>query len=275
MKIVNYIVNKLEDHLTSNIDKLKKVSHPNGNLRISGKGQLYKIEKDSDGKNKQTYIKKNDINLARRLAQKDYEKSILDHYENIYKMLVPIKSYIDRNEIDKFEKDLHPLRKELIEINEKDYYQLAKEWQSKDHILSNYREEQKTLLTKSGYKVRSRIEFIIANYLTDNNIPFVYEAGLWLNKRGKYVYPDFTLINPITNRPMIIEHFGRMDDENYKKSAERKYYEYQEEGYALGVDFIFTTESDKQDFDTQLIFKTIYNLIIKPSKNPLNLKSDD
>lgn len=58
MKITNYTISKLEDHLLRNIEKLKKVSHPKGNLRISGKGQLYKIEKDTNGKQKQTYIKK-------------------------------------------------------------------------------------------------------------------------------------------------------------------------------------------------------------------------
>lgn len=66
---------------------------------------------------------------------------------------------------------------------------------------------------------------------------------------------------------MIVEHFGRMDDENYKRSAERKYNEYLEEGYAI-EDFIFTTESDKQDLDIELIFKTIYNLIINLLETP-------
>ena len=57
-------------------------------------------------------------------------------------------------------------------------------------------------LTKSGIRVRSKIEKIIADFLFDCGIAFVYEPILDLD--GFCVMPDFYL----TELGIIIEHFG-------------------------------------------------------------------
>ena len=70
-------------------------------------------------------------------------------------------------------------------------------------------------MTKSGVRVRSKIEKIIADFLTEHELRFVYEPVLDLG--GFHVMPDFHL--PDFN--LCIEHFG-LETTEYKASAEAK-----------------------------------------------------
>jgi len=72
-----------------------------------------------------------------------------------------------------------------------------------------------TFKTKSGIRVRSKIEKIIADFLFDQGIRFVYEPIV--NLGGFYVMPDFYLVD----YEIFIEHFG-LENQEYKASAEAK-----------------------------------------------------
>jgi hypothetical protein len=69
--------------------------------------------------------------------------------------------------------------------------------------------------TKSGIRVRSKAEKIIADFLFDNRITFVYEPILSLGRF--YVVPDFLL----TDHNLCIEHFG-LESRQYQESAQSK-----------------------------------------------------
>src|SRR5258708_5954579 len=56
--------------------------------------------------------------------------------------------------------------------------------------------------TKSGIRVRSKIERIIADFLFEEGIRFIYEPQIWLDGLG--IRPDFYL----TDYDLFYEHFG-------------------------------------------------------------------
>jgi hypothetical protein len=96
-------------------------------------------------------------------------------------------------------------------------------------------------MTKSGVRVRSKIEKIIADFLTDKEIRFTYEPILDLN--GFCVMPDFRL----DDFGLCIEHFG-METPEYKESAKAKLDRYER----FGVRVICTYPSDEPDIEEVL-----------------------
>jgi len=95
--------------------------------------------------------------------------------------------------------------------------------------------------------VRSKSEVIIADALYDAGIPYRYE---WERVFGGVRYvPDFTLLRPYDRREIIWEHFGMMDDEDYRRSTHIKLGVYMRHGYTPGDNFIATYESLENPLD--------------------------
>jgi hypothetical protein len=99
-------------------------------------------------------------------------------------------------------------------------------------------------LTKSGIRVRSKIEKTIADYLWDQRIRFVYEPILILN--GFHVMPDFQL----PDHDLLLEHFG-LENESYRKTAAAKCERYVE----CGVRVICTYPADEPEIECVLARK--------------------
>lgn len=92
-------------------------------------------------------------------------------------------------------------------------------------VLGDWYEEGKIHSTLSGYMVRSKSEVIIANMLSDRDIPFKYEMPLYAPD-GTFYLPDFTV--QWHGQEWYWEHLGRLDDEKY-----RNHWETKEAWYAL------------------------------------------
>ena len=99
-------------------------------------------------------------------------------------------------------------------------------------------------MTKSGVRVRSKIEKIIADFLTDKKIRFTSEPILDLN--GFCVMPDFHL----DDFGLCIEHFG-LETPGYKESAKAKLNRYER----FGVRVVCTYPSDEPDIEEILTRK--------------------
>lgn len=99
-------------------------------------------------------------------------------------------------------------------------------------------------MTKSGVRVCSKIEKIIADFLWDHRIRFTYEPIL--NLGGFHVMPDFHL----SDANLCLEHFG-MDTPEYKESTRAKLERYER----FGVRVVCTYPSDEPDIEEVLARK--------------------
>ena len=121
--------------------------------------------------------------------------------------------------------------------------------------------------TARGEFVRSKSEVIIANQLSHNNIPYVYEQNLTLN--GETRWPDFTIEDKDSGNVFYWEHCGMMDDPSYKKRWETKLAWYIENGILPYKDgegkngtLIITEETKNSGIDTQLVDKLIREILL-------------
>ncbi len=93
----------------------------------------------------------------------------------------------------------------------------------------------------SGIYVRSKSESMIELFLNTNQIPFRYECALNLDEVT--LYPDFTIMHPVTRKIYYWEHFGLMDDPGYIQSTCAKLSLYANHGIIPSIQLITTYET--------------------------------
>ncbi len=99
--------------------------------------------------------------------------------------------------------------------------------------------------------VRSKSEAQIAMLLYTNKIPFRYEAPLILGDHT--IYPDFTIRHPVTGDFYYWEHFGLMDNEDYRRNTFAKLQLYSNHGINPGIHLITTYETKNHPLNYEAI----------------------
>jgi len=259
------VINKLIERQAFLKKTLKQIEdreniYPEGTLRIrvkNNRGIYYKIIDKTDTCG--VYIPRKDDDLAKKLAQKEYEKkykkSALKELKAIERFLKDIDHENLKSCIECYS-NLIPVRKELIapfEISDVEY---AAKWKEvsyegltfRDNDMSNY-------ITDVGERVRSKSELLIANLLYKNNIPYKYECPLQIGNH--IIYPDFTVLNIRKRKVLYWEHFGMMGDTEYCNNALKKIVTYSNANILIGDNLITTFETANCYIDIKHLNKLI------------------
>lgn len=117
-------------------------------------------------------------------------------------------------------------------------------WDGTAQSQNPHYEENLSIMSDKGVMMRSKSERIIAARLDYYEIPYAYEAPLKL-RNGDTIYPDFTIINPVTKEKIYWEHFGMMDEKGYQENAFKKIKKLIENGIIPGENLIMTFETSK------------------------------
>ena len=233
-----------------------------GTLRITHKKGVpyyyHRVRKaDRCGK----YINKKNLQLAKNLAQKDYEQRVICA---ITDELAAIDTFIRLNS-DIPPEDVYlalsPERKKLVESMIETDDMFAEKWINLPYQGKPVADDVPFLLTDMGERVRSKSEVIIANLLAKEGIPYKYECPLTLKKIGT-VYPDFTVLNKHNRKEMYWEHQGMMDNPKYVEKAISKTRNYIYSGIYPGEQLIITSETKNQPLNTWEIKNIIEHYFI-------------
>ena len=76
------------------------------------------------------------------------------------------------------------------------------------------------------------------------------EYPLHIKGSGDF-YLDFLCLNPHTGCEILWEHFGLMDNEDYRNNAISKLAKYSEAGFVPGRNFIYTMETTKTPLNSR------------------------
>ncbi len=79
-------------------------------------------------------------------------------------------------------------------------------------------------------------------------------------KNGGTRYPDFTLLDVRAREEVFLEHFGLLDDEEYRRNCLHKLDEYRNNGIYPGRNLIFTYETEENPLDIKGIKKMLKDL---------------
>ena len=200
---------------------------------------------------KQHYLKKSEIGLAKKLALKKYVKLKIKALEA---SLAEIK--LHETKTSTAEKALTALLNDnaYVELLSDYFGKLDSEatvWANADYPKNTNHPESLVHPTVGGLMVRSKSESMIAIALSEQQIPFRYENLITIDDAT--FAPDFTILHPHTGQIMYWEHFGLMEDEKYLNDFSHKIICYAKNQIYLGENLIATFETSDCPLDYQSI----------------------
>lgn len=233
---------------------------PSGQLRISPKGnkvQYYYRTKETDGpfRNGQ-YIRKTNQDLAYQLAQRDYDRKLLEAAERELASVQKLLNGYHMEELSSVYEKMNPYRKEIVAPKVISDEMFAEKWKSLAFKGKPFKDDSPEIYTEKGERVRSKSEKIIADMLHRKGILYKYEAPLMLHGIG-VVYPDFTILKLQERKEIYWEHLGMMDNPEYCEMALRKLNYYTKNEIYLGDRLMISHETSKRPLETAVIEKII------------------
>ncbi len=245
----------------------KKLQHnlqkaPEGQLRIKQRGKNYHyFHRTNPDENLGKYIRRENIQLAKALAQRDYDMKALKTTEKELRTLTQFLTSYPRETVNDVYSGLTNSRKNLvtpIEITNEEY---AIWWQEQEYSQKEFIDEDKEYYTDNNERVRSKSEIIIANALAGANIPYRYEASLILRGLGT-IHPDFTVLKVRTREIIYWEHLGRMDEKDYSEKAIERINAYEKNGVFPGKNLILTYETAERPLNVKLLKEIIEHYLL-------------
>lgn len=242
-------------------ESLKNV--PEGQLRIAHKGnvsQYYYRSKETDGLFKTgKYIRKENIQLAYSIAQRDYDRKLLETAKKRLKSIQNVLKDYHEDELVKVYEQMNPYRREVVTSKVVSDEMFADQWEKVEFQGNPYRIEDVEIYTEKGERVRSKSEKIIADMLYKYGIKYRYEYPVVLKGFGT-VYPDFTVLDSKKRQEIYWEHLGMMDNPEYCEHALYKLNYYIKSGIVLGDRLLISYETSKRPLETAVIKKIIENI---------------
>lgn len=214
-------------------------SYPDENFFYTKNGKYQKWYQ-TDGKN-QTYIHKDDAQLAQQLVAKKYLTCLYEDLSYEHKGIMRHLKHHNSHpgKVEKFLSD--SVNRHLLSDTLYPKSANFDEWMNLPYEHNPWYPEQLKIDTNAGFKVRSKSEALIVSVLTMYNIPFRYECALQLGNLT--IYPDFTIPHPHTHEILYYEHFGKMDEPNYRQKACSKLKTYISHGIIPSIHLLTTFET--------------------------------
>ncbi|MBQ7248172.1 MAG: hypothetical protein IJS22_08815 [Lachnospiraceae bacterium] len=245
------------EYLESVSPKLKRCleTAPEGTLRVTssrGRDAFYLFSCNSpNGK----YITKDQMDLAGRIAQREYVEKLVASSEEEKRA---IARYLNRHcpSIEEVFISLPPGRQRIVKPVERTDADFIRDWLSESHTDPDFYPGKRIFQTNRGELVRSKSEVLIADALDRAGIPYVYEKTRYLKGFG-ITHSDFSILNIRKRQEIVWEHNGMMGDPDYAESTVKKNAAYIKNGYVLGDNLIYTFESANVPLDPWIINKTI------------------
>lgn len=199
-------------------------------------------QKYSGKKRDRIYLGEEDWELKLALANKKVNRAVLTDYKN---QLAALEAYEKKAGVCRVDEVIksEPIRQLILENGEK--------WERQKYE-TNYRFLKKRVHAgPNGVFLLSKSEANISWGLYDWQLPNQYEKKLYFDFDG--VIPDFTIRDPASNRIILWEHFGKMDDPSYAERTYRKLDLYMKYGYFPGENLIVTFEDQNHPLTHQRI----------------------
>lgn len=191
------------------------------------------------------------VELADKLAEKDYLEKALRQLQEICKSKNAAEKYADTCRALFQLYDRLPVERKLrvSPIKTPEEMKLEK-WVNEPFQHKPFNDNVPLLLSDNGTRVRSKSEKLILNRLEHLGVPYKYEKPLYLKTAGT-IHPDFTLWDVKKRREMYWEHFGLIDEADYRNNMLSRINAYRSSGYAGQL--IMTFETASRPLDTREI----------------------
>lgn len=235
---------------------------PKGKIKIVKHNSTYQYYiresvNDSQGK----YIRRENIALAKALAQKDYDQKVHDLATKELKILLKLRALYKNGDCDSYIESMRPYKAQLVVPIKEPDEQFIKNWMAQSvNLQETFMNEGLIYDNGKGIMMRSKSEVIISKILDEKGIPYIYEKPLAISK-FKTVRPDFTILDVKNRREIYLEHLGLMDDGEYFAKNVKKIADYEKAGFYLGDKLLITYETRKEPLNTHLLEEKLLKML--------------
>ena len=259
-KFQNEIV-MLKEMITKAEKRLK--SAPKGQLKIQGtSSKIMYYYKDISSNNNYKYIKKSEQQLAKNIAQRDYDEKLVKLANERIKLLNNFCAKEDKTSLKILYENTNEHRRKLIIAPVVSDEEFVRIWQTVEYKRKSFGEVSTEIYTERGERVRSKSEKIIADKLNNLGIPYRYEYPIILEGNIK-IHPDFTILKMPERKEVYLEHLGMMDDVGYIENAMDRIKTYEANGVYLGKGLYITYETSKKPLNTKVLDDFLRKIFIE------------
>lgn len=118
-------------------------------------------------------------------------------------------------------------------------------------------------VTLNRENVRSKSEVIIADRLKNAGVLYTYEPPTMIDEDSLELwYPDFLCLNSRTGKTYYWEHFGILDNSEYRQGFLYKIEMYAEVGIFVGKKLIISMESSEYPLSTEHVDRLIKEYLL-------------
>lgn len=220
-----------------------------GRLNISNKKkyfQYYLIKNGPNGREK-IYLKKEDLYIAKELAQQDYLNQLRDLLIKRISLFSKVLEKFNDDELLQVFDNLSPARQAIVTPLIDNYDKMVKKWKAHIYKSKGFYSNTFKIYSKKGERVRSKSEKILADIFYDYGIEYKYECPLRFDN-GVVLHPDFTFLNK-DGVEIYWEHHGMMDDPSYVHNFIEKLKLYEQHGITRRKNLVITYESSTNVLD--------------------------
>ena len=233
-------------------DKNRQIAKaPEGYLKISGKNRetFYCVTPETGRAGR--YLNKEEIELARKLAQKAYDQQVLKAAEQELIAWEKLAQFFPKLTVEELYETLAPARKALVHPVIPTDRVFREQWEAVEYEPGWFKEGTAIYKTDRGERVRSKSEQLIANLLYRLGIPYRYEYPIRIHVHGRTEIwrPDFLILDVRHRKEIILEHFGKMGEDSYAMQAFGKMKIYEENGFRVGIVILYSFEMKQMPTD--------------------------
>lgn len=258
----NYLssLSKAEEVLQSELQKYQGI--PKSRVIVSKvKGRFIQCFLSTEGeKTKRQYLPKRDWSIAFDAAQREYDEELLSYVKKQQKTVQQFLSDYNPSGLRDVYMSIPEVKRTFIKPLILTDEEFIAQWYQKHPGNQNTIPFAESYPTERGEQVRSKSEKIIADKLFYMGIPYVYEAELQLGR--KTIYPDFTILNVRTRETKYLEHFGKMDNQEYGKNVIRRIDLFHSYGIWEGEKLFFTMENSIAAWNMGMFEKLIQRYFV-------------
>lgn len=181
------MLHKEQKYLQELLNQLEKQEKRNlaGRLRISsdrGYPRYYHCKGDDK---RGVYISKKNLELARQLAQKEYDEKLQKYIAKRLKQVGKILKSDTEEEIDEVYETLHGARKQLVTPIQPTWEQQLEQWKKESYQGKEFLGDSIVIYTEKGERVRSKSEKILRIIFTIKGFP--------INMKNLFYFRDLAL----------------------------------------------------------------------------------
>ena len=229
-------------------------------FRCKGRWVCY-LRKDKSDKYGR-YVRTKERALVEAIVKKGYAEKVVRKIDVELTELDRYIAIVQKDEANREYGKMCEPRREMVEPVLLTDEEAAQRWAAEPYTLSQYKPEFRKYPTKRGELVRSKSEVMLANMFYELGIPYRYEQVV-KTRDGKVYAPDFTLWHKRRREEQYHEHFGMMDDPDYRRDRFlRQIDAYRKSGIYFGKNLTATFEGDGAVFDINEIRKMFEEMFL-------------